>query len=58
MKRIRDIEEAYDLLKEVRDIFKNLRLSSCEVGGDSVVSLEKIKICVKKIDKLIKKEEE
>ena len=50
MKRIRDIEEAYDLLKEARDIFRNL-------GGDGIVTLGKIRRCGRKIDKLIKREE-
>ena len=50
MKRIRDIEQAYDLLKEARDIFRNL-------GGDGIVALGKIRRCGRKIDKLIKREE-
>ena len=50
MKRIRDIEEAYDLLKEARDIFRNL-------GGDGVVSLGRMRRCGRKIDKLIDREE-
>ena len=51
MKRIRDIEEAYDLLKEARDIFRNL-------GGDGIVTLGKIRRCGRKIDKLIDREDE
>ena len=44
MKRIRDIEEAYDLLKEVRDIWAHGNFKNFDR-------------CVKKIDKLIKREE-
>jgi len=50
MKRIRDIEQAYDLLKEARDIFRNL-------GGDAVVSLGRMRRCGRKIEKLIDREE-
>jgi hypothetical protein len=46
MKHIKDIEEAYKLLKECRNIFKRL-------NGDSVVMLKEMERVNNRIDRLI-----
>ena len=46
MKRIRDIEQCYDLLLEARGIFSDL-------NGDSVVRVSKMSRWCRKVDRLI-----
>lgn len=50
MKQIKDIEKAFDLLKEARSIFSKL-------GEDTIVSVGKMHRCCIEIDKLIKEAE-